>query len=452
MTGPPPKSVPRGPTPLRRYAELVVPSALVAACWVSSDYVSSYGLFALTAVTASWAVHRYAKPLLVAISAYLLLALLNLSSWRGDIEPYTIKMYALSLLALYLPFVFTSRRMRLRVAPLSFRSTVKLIAIGHILVAFTAVGFLYATHGVIILHQDLRFGIPAALWYVVTSPLPLAALAPLFFRNLRPQLTLVVMSILPTLLIGVRASALVALLAFALTRTYVHGASGRRFALPKRATLVGLVTVSVLVISLGFYGRRSGTTALLTPSAVARIYFGSDASWVYAVMPLYLGFRETTGLTNAIITGRISNDVNEVPLIVADLYTVLPGEQLDAGQSLGRIFGSVDAGGLTPGLLGGVYIDFGEYALAAFFIVGAVLACCVAMAARHHQYVPIYAVLLSQALHLFHRGFLKPEYFTTVAIVAFYAFAARPRAATGSHRPRAGGDCAAEWTGSEPRT
>jgi hypothetical protein len=127
-------------------------------------------------------------------------------------------------------------------------------------------------------------------------------------------------------------------------------------------------------------------------------------------------------LTNRILINGQRNDVNEHALFVADLYTVLPGEQLAGGRSLGQMFGALEAGGLTPGLLGGLYVDYGENSIFFFLVLGLLLAWCLRRACVHARFVPLYVSLLIQAAHLFHRGFLKPEYVTAMFIAAAYAF------------------------------
>lgn len=77
-------------------------------------------------------------------------------------------------------------------------------------------------------------------------------------------------------------------------------------------------------------------------------------------MPLHIVFRETVGLSNRIITKGQRTSPNSPPLFLADLYTLFPCDERAAGEGLGQLFGTVQSGGLTPGHLGGTYINYGE--------------------------------------------------------------------------------------------
>jgi hypothetical protein len=155
------------------------------------------------------------------------------------------------------------------------------------------------------------------------------------------------------------------------------------------------------------------------------VYFDYKSWWVYPIMPLYLGVRETVGLTNRIVTTGARNDSNDHALFVADLFTIVPGAQTAAGQSLAQSFRAVESGGLTPGLLGGLYVDYAEYSVACFTALGLMLAWTLRQVYAKPHLLPVYVVLMSQIAHLFHRGFLKPEYLTAMCISAVYLRVAR---------------------------
>ncbi|ABC84048.1 hypothetical protein [Anaeromyxobacter dehalogenans] len=410
---------------LGRFLQYVLPPVALVVAARADTFVTAYLAFALVGVLTSLSAHREGRLLILATTGYLLVALLNISTWRGRIEPPTVAMYAAALYALHLPFLLLPRRRRLAIAPLRPKAVVRIALVGHFALALGAVCVVYATRGIIVLHQELRFGLPPALLYLASSTLPIAVVAPFFFPDTKHAWMLASVAMLPALLLGVRGTPVVAAFGFVLGRLYVRPMMPTKTTLTKTKALVLLGLVGLSVIALGFHIRRTANPDLETPERLARLYFDDpDEWWVLPVMPLYLGVRETVGLTNAIISNRITNDVNESPLFFADLFTVLPGEQLDAGQSMGRVFGSTDGGGLTPGLLGGLYIDYGVAALGGFFIIGAMLAALARCASFYCRCVPLYILALTQAIHLFHRGFLKPEYFTSLAIAGFYVLLA----------------------------
>ena len=139
-------------------------------------------------------------------------------------------------------------------------------------------------------------------------------------------------------------------------------------------------------------------------------------------MPLYASFRETIGLANVIVKNDYHNMETQYPLFVAELYTILPGKQPAPGQIIGGFVGKNLDGGLTPNLLGGLYMDFGVYAIFGCMIFIIIINFFYKKAIFNEYYKILYVVSLTQFFHLFHRGFLKPEYVMAYIIIFFYFF------------------------------
>lgn len=409
----------------RTVQTLAIAAVLLAATWLANEFVWVYlfsaALFALICIRA----HPRVRPVFIFLAVYLLIALPNISRWRGTIEPYTAKMYATCLLALYVPLAALPRRLDLRVQRLRLTPLLRQALTCHLSCVVAAVVYVYATNGTILLDQELRFGISPLYGYIARSSSALAAFAPFFFRGRWKQALCVAAAVLPSVLLGARGTAVLALVSYAICWLWVRRASGARLHISRRTAVLAVGVLGLLVVAQGFYVRRS-SGQLATAAEVAARYFEYDSWWIYVVMPLHLGFRETVGLSNRIITEQIANDMTEAPLFFADLYTVLPGEQVAAGQALaGKLGGAFQAGGLTPGLLGGLYIDYQERAVLFFLAIGAMIAWSVRRASASARFVPVYSLILVQLIHLFHRGFLKPEYITTLSIAFVYAFLAR---------------------------
>jgi len=175
------------------------------------------------------------------------------------------------------------------------------------------------------------------------------------------------------------------------------------------------------MLYLLYYIRRMSADSLyLTPSEALSEYFYSE-SWIgYFLMPLHLGFKETLGITNRIISGQLDNMYTDVPLFIADLITILPGKQVGAGEAMSDMFGAVASGGLTPGLLGGLYVDFAGWSLVIIILIVGALYLFELLSVRGDKWLVIYALSLIQFMHLFHRGFIKPEYLFAYVIVLVY--------------------------------
>ena len=367
----------------------------------------------------------YIKSLLRLIPMFLLvylgISLMNISNWRGVISPETMYLYLICSLLLLLPLILFTRRnyaFSSHIQYLNFfeRPLFFYVMISHLALVYLALAFIYLKVGPVILSQSLRFQIPTSLEYVIKSSIPLVVFLPFFKLTPKKMYGLLALLVLPTLMIGSRGVVLIGLFSFFIV---LYSVGSLKIKLDRKKIVYALI-LAVGVIYLGFYLRRMGGD-LLSPSELLRIYFFYDSPLILLILPLYLSLRETVGLTSMIIDKSMFNNINENPLFYADLYTVLPGVQKAAGQSLGDIIGRVESGGLTPGLLGGVYIDYGSFTTMIYFLsFGLIFAFLYNYSKRNITFFPVFVMVLTQFFHLFHRGFLKPEYVTTIFIAFVY--------------------------------
>lgn len=373
-------------------------------------------------VVTVWLVSSYLRVVALFLCFYLSIGLLNISSWRGYITIEVINLYAWAVYLLFAPILLFCRTNDHPVPKLAEgQRFTKIVILSHLMVALLAVLYIYGIIGNVLLSQSLRFRIPTGLEYVVKSVLPIAAVLP--FLTIRRKFLVLLAVLMPAVMIGSRGTAVVAILAYILASLHVMGGrfSLREFIVENRRYLYYMVA-ALLVIVVLFYLRRSGQSALLSVDAVIAHYFDYDNWFVRSILPFYLGFKETTGLTTKIVSDGVVNSLNPNPLFFADLYTVLPGTNLAAGQTVAQIFGATEAGGLTPGMLGGLYIDYGVGGLVVFMVTGLMFAWLHRCMRFSPYFIVIYAQVITQFVHLFHRGFLKPEYVTSVLIAAFYFF------------------------------
>lgn len=367
----------------------------------------------------------YVKSVLRLIPVFLLIylgiSLLNISNWRGEVTENVLYWYLISSVMLMAPIIFFSKKdfdysKKIHFFLQNERKLFFYALYAHLVIVYFALFFIYIKIGPIVFEQSLRYSIPPSLEYIIKSTIPVAAFIPLFRLGGKKIALLLLILLIPTILIGSRGVALIGFFSFFLV-LYKFGSVSINVNTKK---LIFAALFGLGIIYAGFYLRRTGNSLLATPEELISHYFYSDSFLIYLILPLYLSLRETVGLTNSIINKFITNDINEYPLFLADLFTILPGQQMAAGQSLGHIMGTIEGGGLTPGLLGGLYIDFTYLTPLFFLFIGFFLSFMNYISKKNISFFPVYVVILLQFFHLFHRGFIKPEYITTVMIALFY--------------------------------
>jgi hypothetical protein len=124
---------------------------------------------------------------------------------------------------------------------------------------------------------------------------------------------------------------------------------------------------------------------------------------------LHFGFRESIALTGQLIERPY--DMHGQDAFFADVLTMLPGQRASGGQIIGQVFGSVLAGGLTPGMVGMLTLEFGRtWCLAAFAVCGLMIGGLWRWYARTQapEIAFVYGFFVVNFLLLFHRGILKP--------------------------------------------
>lgn len=399
----------------------IFPILLSLICFLIDNYVAIYCLFFILTAFTCYNCNKLERPFVFFITFYLIIALLNISTWRGYTDVYTLKLYFFAFLCLCTPLMLNFKiKKDYRVRLGRDKNFVLFGILLHLSIVYLCVFYIYGTKGPVILNQSLRFDVPTAIEYIIKSALPIAALVPLV--KAKKHFVLVSIIVLPAILMGYRGTSVLALISYLVTLWYINGCKEKLSDVKRKKNytyyLLGLICF--LIVFTGFYLRRTGNSELATVDVLIDIYFDYNSPFLYLIIPFYLGFKETVGLSNQIISESITNTINDYPLFFADLFTILPGERLAAGQTLGQIFGSVEGGGLTPGLLGGLYIDYGLYTFLFLIGMGVLFKLIIVKAYKNLLFIPVYTLFLTQYIHLFHRGFLKPEYLTSLVIIVFY--------------------------------
>lgn len=367
----------------------------------------------------------FIKVFLASMSFYLLIGLLNISTYRNYISVSTIKVYAISYTSLLLPMLIfrwrNTQHLTIVARPLFYYT-----AITHILICYIALAYVYAAIGPIIINQDLRFKIPTALGYTIRS----CQFIPLFMLSLlgksissRQLFWLTLAAIAPSALIASRSTVL--LVFFAMFIFWLYKSSLRKNAriINTRTVVasVGVFILALVFISGGFYLRRAGTDQLIDGSVFVETFMGQYPGWLtYPLAPLHQGFNETAALTSRVVDNGYKNYFTDTPLLLADFDNLLGRSSVSAAQYFGDLIGRAQAGGLTPGLVGGVLLDFPSSYPLIFSAIGLCVVLTRGLVGRDIRWALLHSIVIVNMIHLFHRGFMKPEYITAMLICVFY--------------------------------
>ncbi|GAB2931491.1 hypothetical protein GCM10027181_32910 [Rheinheimera gaetbuli] len=187
-----------------------------------------------------------------------------------------------------------------------------------------------------------------------------------------------------------------------------------------KVSVIGFI-ISFLMIGGGFYLRRAYSPDLMTGPEMIDIYFGGNHSfYIYILLPFHQGFNETAALTSRIVDYGITNVFSSTALFFADFNNLFGISNIAAAQYFGDEIGRVGDGGLTPGVVGGLFMDFSYYTVLIFIIFGLIYAYLVKSSEKSKCALCICCIYVTQFMHLFHRGFVKPEYITIFLIAGFY--------------------------------
>ena len=364
--------------------------------------------------------------------AYYFIPLPNISTYRGTITYKTLQIYTLMLLIGIFPLLFRIKKRhkiikkrRIKIS-LLFKAIVSI----HLFIVYVVLFYIYAKYGPVLLYQELRFQVPASLGYLVKSSIYIPLF--IFFIN-REKTTLLtifkygILPLIPALFIGSRGTVILIVISVAMLLIMVKTELGESYSLKNseiwnkyKKYVYSLGLTSLLILHLFYYTRRIFSNRLVSNLQIVKTYFNSNSYFFLLILPLYTSFRETIGIANSLIKSEVHNNVTNYPLFFSELITVLPGEQPAPGQIVGQIIGKKLEGGLTPNIMGGLYLDFGWYTIfgCVFFVL--TIKYFYSKSFYNEYYKVLYVISITQFFHLFHRGFMKPEYLVSYAIILAY--------------------------------
>lgn len=371
---------------------------------------------------------------------YYTIPFLNISTYRGEVSLFVLGVYSLIQL---LVIVVLSSLEKKRLIPSEFYGFVstdktELMYWMHIGIIYMMVLYVYATIGFILLRQDLRFTISPMVEYIIKSGLVLPLIW-VFSYNFKPTTINVVkkflLPILPSLLIGSRGTFIMILISimfsFLLFRVYGPNLYVMRYRFifnrAKRYSIIAAV-LGITALYTGFYIRRDGVELITANELLYQYEFLSSALWVKAILPLYIGLRESVGITDRIIIDSVVNPA-AYPMFFMEMITFLPGHQEAPGIVLARDIymaeGADEKYSLTPGIVGGLYIDYGFYCIPIIVFIASVVVYFYNKGISDLRYRMIYSLSIVQFFHLYHRGFLKLEYLVPYFVLIVFFLSLR---------------------------
>lgn len=363
---------------------------------------------------------------------YFFIPFLNISSYRGNVEFKTIVLYSISNMFIILVLIFFSKKKE-RLKEIKYiRPNVNLylFAVLHLIISYSFVAFLYLKYGNILTNQELRFVISPSIGYIIKSTIYI----PLIFILLKTKksylyyIVFILLPLFPAFLIGSRGSVIMIVLGVLIIlfimmiekRIYLNKINIHYKELTKKDILVGMSLSGIVLYSI-FYIRRMGSKVYISSSELVEKYFDISIPpiFIYMILPLYLNLRETVGIANQIITQNLKVG-NSIQMFFLELFTILPGKQMSPGITLGNLIGKSGDAGLTPGIIAGVYLDVGYLAVFVPAILIVIITYFYKKSFIDDNFKVIYVLSIIQFFHVYHRGFLKLEYFISFLIIFVY--------------------------------
>ena len=365
---------------------------------------------------------------------YYCIPLPNISTYRGTITYDTLYLYTLMIIIGMIPLLikFKTRSIKGVHKKIITNKQFDIIVSLHLALVYAFIIFIFIKHGNTLIHQELRFSISPYITYLVKTSIYI----PLFYvfmnvekKNKFSLLKFVILPLVPSLLIGSRGTVISILISIGIIYILKAYKSNEEYSIKNedvwgrfKHAIYALGGIILFIIHSFYYSRRIFSDTLISNMEVVKKYFNSDSPLYLPILPLYTSFRETIGIANVIITKGVENNVAPYPLFISELFTVLPGIQPSPGKLIGDVIGRKLGGGLTPNILGGVYVDFGFFAIFSCILFVLLIKYFYLKSHLSDAYKVLYAITITQFFHLFHRGFLKPEYFMAYIIIGIYMY------------------------------
>lgn len=372
---------------------------------------------------------------------YYAIPFLNISTYRGIISFETLQLYTIGNICLLLPFLFSFGGFSVNSKNISYSKLIVSkgltdLVLVHLLIVFLCLGYIYVTIGNVLVNQELRFFLNPKIAYVVKSTLYIPLFIVFFNKSQfskKNVFIFIFLPLIPPFFIGSRGTVLIIILSLMLLFILKGFPRNKRYYLGSNESwkkhkfkIYKYGFLSFLLIQITYYTRRVFSDAFLSTNDLVLRYF-SKVTWYYILIaPLYFSLRETVGITEKIISTKTHNRWFDYPIFFSEIATLLPGKQISPGILLTQeLYNSKYGGGITPGILGALYMDFKYGAALILFFFALLIYYFYKKSFTSDVYKLLYVLTLTQFFHLYHRGFFKFEYLVAYIIVLSYVLIAR---------------------------
>lgn len=371
---------------------------------------------------------------------YYFIPFFNISTYRGTIHFYTLELYTYANFALMLPLLFTIDKKlfikkkiaykKISVTPLFVN-----VLLIHTIFVYLLVAYVFVTVGNVLIHQELRFFMSGTMSYLIKSTLYIPIFIFFFTKSQFTKkniLLFIILPLFPAFFIGSRGTVIMMIISMILLYLMKNIPRGKKYYLnnskswrKNKYRVYFSAFIGLLLFQVVYYTRRLVSHTFLTPVELAQQYFGNAKWYSLLIMPVYFSLRETVGITERIIRDNVTNTYYNYPMFFSEMFTMLPGKRAAPGDVLSRVLYVGDyAGGITPGVIGGLYLDFGYWLVPMLFITSFFIYFLYRKSLNSDMYKILYVITIAQFFHIYHRGFFKPEYLFSYTIILFYIYIA----------------------------
>jgi oligosaccharide repeat unit polymerase len=351
--------------------------------------------------------------------------IVNLSEYRGYIDEYLwTKLLVFSVLSFiggHILYGFVRNKYRIT-------STYNEISIFKsslvLLLAFIATIIITLQNGILLLNPGARSNVSAVLQYMVEFSIPVVILLFNAYSKSHRKATILLVLITTLLLfsLGYRNQPMILLLCIFLSIAISNRKKLNYFKINIKLSLI--ISILLVLFSLLYILRIEKSDDLYDFHKMTDYYNVHSPQITLLLLPFHLQSREAMGVTEIAIerNTQVNKYIDSSLLFIQDIITLLPGDQISAGNVLGIVVNLNPNVSLTPGLIGGLYISFSLAGLViGLFLLGYLVHSMwrkylITNSAYH---LTIVTIMSAYIIELINRGFFKPMYIIVFIILRF---------------------------------
>ncbi len=365
---------------------------------------------------------------LAALVAYYGFGIVSFTTYRGYINQYMWAGILLLAVASYLVGRQIGRRTsQLPTDAPSYR--LKSWACYGILIASTGAALsIVATHGLVLLNPEARFGVSAKASYLVELSIPVV-LSKFCIDMIRQQrfrwfmLGLPALALLMLLCLGYRNQPILLVLGIGLIvlMSLKDDAKVKRF----RLAFAAIAPVAMFSFGLSYLIRTNNSIGrTLSWQGMIREFDVKLPEFSLPYIPLHLASREGMGVAEASMerADDMSSYIERSWFFFSDFLTMLPGYSLTSGRILGMVVNGREDSSLTPSILGGLMIGYGYIGVVVYFLLSGWLLGKLTVrfnVTRDPKTLALLTICFLYTLELMNRGIFKPMYLIAPLVTVF---------------------------------